>query len=721
MPIYAYSKNEYLKTTDIVESKLDFIGKVTETKATHKKDNQVDIITIDKFEYDHSERLKLQKQQFEVNGTTSSEEVIVENTYDALGQLESKRVGGETTDTDGLQKIDYTYNVRGWLKTINNPTDVLTDDLFAFNINYNTIEKNNSGASKLNTEALYNGNISETHWRTKNDNKLRAYGYSYDALNRITKAQYKAGTNFTEEIGAFDLKNVKYDYNGNIHRLVRKSGNSVLTAGELTDILSYSYYEDGLSNRLSKVKDNSTIHPEKGFDDGTNTNNDYNYDLNGNLTKDENKKITTIKYNHLNLPVVVKFENNVYKRIVYTYDATGIKLSKKVIESPTKKTETKYAGNYIYENDVLKFSNHSEGYIEPKSEGDITQGFKYVYQYKDQVNNVRLSYSDLDNNGAIDASTEILHERNYYPFGLLHRGYNNVINGTVNNLKQYQGQEFTEDLGLNTHEWKYRVSDPAIGRFWQIDPLAEDYNYQSPYNFSENRVIDAFELEGLEKVSIHTRAFAPFKTFGGGFSGDGADRGFTTSQNVTSRVKQSVGIDFNQSTPVVSGGLQTSDATHHPILGEDTALSRDALKNVQIGETSTGAKQVSFQSEIEGANPLTPKALTPNIDVDGIFSISSNQETGVLSISANITGDNFPSTESFISDGKNSVFIGVSALKGSPFSSLKGEGGRKMINTDLRINFNSDGIFQNVIYQGKQYNIQDYNKLFETQNPNGNN
>ncbi|QTE24482.1 hypothetical protein J3359_09855 [Polaribacter cellanae] len=315
----------------------------------------------------------------------------------------------------------------------------------------------------------------------------------------------------------------------------------------------------------------------------------------------------------------------------------------------------------------------------------------------------------------------MLHERNYYPFGLLHRGYNNVINGTVNNLKQYQGQEFTEDLGLNTHEWKYRVSDPAIGRFWQIDPLAEDYNYQSPYNFSENRVIDAFELEGLEKVSIHTRAFAPFKTFGGGFSGDGADRGFTTSQNVTSRVKQSVGIDFNQSTPVVSGGLQTSDATHHPILGEDTALSRDALKNVQIGETSTGAKQVSFQSEIEGANPLTPKALTPNIDVDGIFSISSNQETGVLSISANITGDNFPSTESFISDGKNSVFIGVSALKGSPFSSLKGEGGRKMINTDLRINFNSDGIFQNVIYQGKQYNIQDYNKLFETQNPNGNN
>lgn len=344
-----------------------------------------------------------------------------------------------------------------------------------------------------------------------------------------------------------------------------------------------------------------------------------------------------------------------------------------------------------------------------------------MYQYRDQIENVRLSYSNLDGNSSINPSTEILHERNFYPFGLLHRGYNNVINGVVSDYKQYQGQEYTEDLGLNIHEWKFRFSDPAIGRFWSLDPLTEQYNYQSPYNFSENRVIDAFELEGLEKVSIHTRAFAPFKTFGGGFSGNGADRRFTTSQNVTSRVKQSVNIDFDQTRPVVSGGIQTSAPSHHQILGNDTAPDRDALKNVQIGKTSIGAKKVSFQSEIEAANPLTPKALTPNIDVDGIFSISSNQETGTLSISAIVTGDKFPSTESFITDSAgNSVFIGVGALEGNPFENLKGEGGKDIINTNLQIKFDSNGTFQNVIYNGQQYSIQDYNKLFETQNPNGN-
>ena len=62
-PIYVYSKNDYLGTTDIVESKLDFVGKVLETKTTHKKTGQVDIVTIDRFEYDHRDRLMSQTQK----------------------------------------------------------------------------------------------------------------------------------------------------------------------------------------------------------------------------------------------------------------------------------------------------------------------------------------------------------------------------------------------------------------------------------------------------------------------------------------------------------------------------------------------------------------------------------------------------------------------------------------------------------------------------------
>lgn len=46
----------------------------------------------------------------------------------------------------------------------------------------------------------------------------------------------------------------------------------------------------------------------------------------------------------------------------------------------------------------------------------------------------------------------------------------------------------------------------AIGQFISIDPLAEKYAYQSPYNFSENRVIGARELEDLEGEMLFNKS-----------------------------------------------------------------------------------------------------------------------------------------------------------------------------------------------------------------------
>ena len=87
-------------------------------------------------------------------------------------------------------------------------------------------------------------------------------------------------------------------------------------------------------------------------------------------------------------------------------------------------TTTDYAGAYIYENSSLKFMSQPEGYIEPDGAG----GYEYVYQHKDHLGNIRLNYSDLNDDGMVDTS-EILQEKNYYPFGMLHSGYNNAITG----------------------------------------------------------------------------------------------------------------------------------------------------------------------------------------------------------------------------------------------------------------------------------------------------
>ena len=50
----------------------------------------------------------------------------------------------------------------------------------------------------------------------------------------------------------------------------------------------------------------------------------------------------------------------------------------------------------------------------------------------------------------------------------------------------------------NSANYKYRMHDPRIGRFFAMDPLRAKYPFYSPYAFSGNRVIDANELEGLE-------------------------------------------------------------------------------------------------------------------------------------------------------------------------------------------------------------------------------
>src|SRR6056297_1695330 len=78
----------------------------------------------------------------------------------------------------------------------------------------------------------------------------------------------------------------------------------------------------------------------------------------------------------------------------------------------------------------------------------------------------------------------------------------------------FQGQEkdneWTGQQGSHL-AFKYRVHDTRIGRFLSIDPLTKDYPWNSPYAFSENRVIDGVELEGLEYVKANGEPAGPLK------------------------------------------------------------------------------------------------------------------------------------------------------------------------------------------------------------------
>ncbi|NMR35682.1 hypothetical protein HIO71_16005, partial [Chryseobacterium aquaticum] len=88
----------------------------------------------------------------------------------------------------------------------------------------------------------------------------------------------------------------------------------------------------------------------------------------------------------------------------------------------------------------------------------------------------------------------------YYPFGMNIPREEKAIVGLASlyNYK-FQGQELQE---TGWYSFKWRNYMPDVGRFFNIDPLSEKYAYQSHYNFSENRVVDGVELEGLEVVLV---------------------------------------------------------------------------------------------------------------------------------------------------------------------------------------------------------------------------
>ena len=486
------------------ETRLDFTGKPILIKEVHKYNSTAELLTVQNaFVYTPQGLIETQKHKI----NNEEWQTLAENKYTELGQLESKKTGA-TESLDFIQQVDYTYNIRGWLTGINAINSLTMPnqplDFFAFKLNYDTTED-----AVPNATAYYNGNISETQWRTSSDNTKRKYSYQYDSLNRLQFAVYqKPEANFP--IRNSYNESIDYDVFGNIKRLIRNGNADVidLIPNEI-DSLAYIYR----NNRLQGIRDNSFS--PLGFKDiePNNTNDyDYNYDNNGNLKVDFNKKITQILYNHLNLPVEIIFEGSSQKKISYIYNATGQKIQKTILAPSMVEKTTHYLNGLQYFQSRLQFIPTSEGYVNATTiHGNYR--FNYVYNYLDHLGNVRLSYGrDPQARNEI----KILEENHYYPYGLKHTNYNANLNaykkdnndqvqltGTglsadLINKYKFNGMEYQDELGLNLYDMDFRDYDPAIGRWLGIDPVT--HFPQSPYIAFDGNPVTFADPSGADGV-----------------------------------------------------------------------------------------------------------------------------------------------------------------------------------------------------------------------------
>ncbi|RYU77813.1 DUF6443 domain-containing protein [Hymenobacter persicinus] len=386
--------------TDVITTQLDFAGKTRKTYSVHldARPAAQPVSVAETHTYDHAGRLLSTTQQL---GTELRPTVLATLRYDELGQLQQKKLGL------GNQKVDYRYNIRGWLTHINDAVQSEPNDIWGMELYYE---------HGFTTDYLqYNGNITGQKWRSQSDNVTRAYGYVYDASNRLLQGDFVARTAtgaWTAEKQNYGLRFVSYDENGNILTLRRRGLRAPATSTSAKqygpiDQLLYTYAGNRLLAVDDAIRDNGPATPsapalagdfqDQGSYYQPQQQAEYQYDANGSLTADRNKGITSILYNHLNLPRRIAFGND---SIVFRYSAAGQKVAKLVYETGKPMQQTDYAGAFQYEQDSLRFFPHAEGrvlcQVQRSAAGTPTVRYVREYSIKDHLGNLRIAYRPGD-------------------------------------------------------------------------------------------------------------------------------------------------------------------------------------------------------------------------------------------------------------------------------------------------------------------------------------
>ena len=427
----------------------DYAGRVVKLYHTHRYGSRTKRSETYTYTYDNAGRMLTMRHKL----GSGSQVTLQSNAYDGLGRLASCTRGGSLATA-------YTYNVRSW------PAAITADTLFTEHLYYNESHGGNTPD--------YRGNISAMEWKT-GGGATRAYNFAYDYHSRQKQAEYKENGAAS---GHYDTY-YNYDRMGNITSLTR-IGLIGGAAYGIIDILDCNY--DG--NRLTKVEDSAadadqpTYYGAFHFNDGADSDLEYAYDWNGNVTRDLNKGITEIKYNCLNLPSRITFSDG--STAVYTYSATGEKLGVRHVTASSNVYEA-YCDNFIYRAGSLKRVLVDGGYI------TLSGGTKYHYYLKDHLGNNRM---------VVRADGTVEQVTHYYPYG----GLTGESTGGDAQPYKYNGKELDRTNGLDLYDYGARHMDAALGRFTTMDPLCEKYYSVSPYAYCGGNPVNCIDPDGRDVV-----------------------------------------------------------------------------------------------------------------------------------------------------------------------------------------------------------------------------
>src|SRR3989338_5951637 len=211
----------------------------------------------------------------------------------------------------------------------------------------------------------------------------------------------------------------------------------------------------------------------------------YSYDPNGNMTGDGT---TCYEYNQANKLYKVKDCASGQVKAEYLYDDTGERGIKKIYANG-QLTKTIYSRNQFFDTEIDAQGNKkntSYYYIDDRLVAKKNPDGSINYIHRDHLGSSTIT---TDNQGTLIEETE------YYPYGQIQSGGQQVKYGYTGQEKDWEGNQ------LNYYGARYY--DAQIARFTQPDPMLPDpYDPQqlNRYSYTRNNPIIYADPSGNNPV-----------------------------------------------------------------------------------------------------------------------------------------------------------------------------------------------------------------------------
>ena len=503
----------------VLETGYDFSGQVLSEE--HRYNGRLSL----RYDYERDRMGRVTAVSLRYAGRSDAQPVQIpfsELSYDNYGRPTAKKILHDSLI------LNYSYDPDGGLFSIENPGRVSEQ-----------ICRSSLVTTPYSLSRCKNGNINDIRISQLGNDYF--WHFDYVDGNRLSRAAMYHSNNFNRPLG--EEERFAYDNMGNITLLLRTHENRY---AEQLDMV----YK---GNRLTKVSKNGDPNLEydfQGYPDKADASTEMTYDPNGNMTADLDRGIVAIRYNLLNLPDTVQFENG--NRIVYFYYAGGERAgavtttystpisvpldSVYLGEDPHFDMWEHRHGNLFYKMGSPSRLLFDDGFFElAERHGGLISQIPYVF-VRDHLGSVRLVCNG--NTGEVVQSLE------YLPSGVIFRSRN-----FDRQPYRFTGKELLSAHGLDWYDSRARMQEFHIPRFTTMDPLCEKYYSISPYAYCGNNPIKYIDPTGLAPI------YAPDGTFLGT-----DDEGLCGPQLILNKNDFTQGMPHADAQKVLWTGVMTQDA-----------------------------------------------------------------------------------------------------------------------------------------------------------------